>query len=64
MTKYTTRMLDKAKTYGKIFHKNYSNINAFLSIHSRLVLTLELLDYYYNKWHEEYKKDLRSERFS
>ena len=53
---YTKRLRDKAKSYGKIFEDTYPDINAFSPISNYLVLTLELLDYYYRKWWNEEKR--------
>lgn len=55
---YTSKLKDKAKSYDKIFVKTYPEINAFSMIHNGLVLPLELLDYYYNKWDKAKKISL------
>jgi len=63
---YTKRLRDKAKSYGKIFEQTYADINAFASISNGLVLTLELIDYYYERWWKEegrqYLRDQDTER--
>jgi len=58
---YTMTLRNKAKSYGAIFEKTYPDINAFATISNSLVLTLELFDYYYDRWVKQKKHYLRQQ---